>query len=92
MSDGRTEVRHELFSFFHTLRVRWSELDPQGIVFNPNYFVYFDLGVSEYMRNIGFTYPEGLSAAGCDMFAVQATANFRASARYDDLIQVGVRV
>ena len=27
------------FTYCHTVRVRWSEVDPQGIVFNPNYFV-----------------------------------------------------
>ncbi len=81
----------EQFTFFHALRVRWSELDPQGIVFNPNYFVYFDLAITEYMRAIGFTYPEGFTRAGSDMFAVHAQANFRASARYDDQLEIGVR-
>ena len=42
--------RRPRFGFFHPLRVRWSELDPQGIVFNPNYLVYFDIAVTEYMR------------------------------------------
>lgn len=101
MSDARHdpgEKRHEptaardQFSFFHPLRVRWAELDPQGIVFNPNYFMYFDTAVGEYMRAIGYGYPEGLSAAGCDLFAVHASASFRASARYDDDLAIGTRV
>lgn len=85
-------VSHEQFAFFHAQRVRWAELDPQGIVFNPNYFVYFDNAVGEYMRAVGYPYPSGLSAAGCDMFAVSANATFRASARYDDDLQIGTRV
>jgi acyl-CoA thioester hydrolase len=85
-------VTRAQFAFFYPLRVRWSELDPQGIVFNPNYFVYFDTAVGEYMRAIGYGYPEGLSAAGCDMFAVNANATFRASARYDDNLEIGTRV
>jgi acyl-CoA thioester hydrolase len=79
------------FAFFHPLRVRWSELDPQGIVFNPNYFVYFDIGVTEYLRSIDFVYPADFVAAGSDMFAVHANANFCASARYDEGIDIGVR-
>jgi acyl-CoA thioester hydrolase len=79
------------FAFFHPLRVRWSELDPQGIVFNPNYFVYFDIGVTEYLRTIGFVYPADFSAAGSDMFAVHANANFCASAHYDEGVDIGVR-
>ena len=86
-----TESR-DAFPFFHSLRVRWSELDPQGIVFNPNYFVYFDVACTEYMRAIGYPYPDGLASLGVDLFAVNAHANFRGSARYDDILEVGVRV
>ena len=35
------------FSFFHTLRVRWSEVDMQAIVFNGNYLNYFDVAFTE---------------------------------------------
>ena len=80
------------FTFVHPLRVRWSELDPQGIVFNPNYFVYFDIAAGEYLRAIGLPYPEGLHAVGADLFTVNAQANFRASAVFDDELQIGVRV
>ena len=58
----------------------------------PNYFVYFDLAVTEYLRAIDFTYPEGFTALGSDMFAVHAEASFVASARYDDTIDIGARV
>lgn len=92
MADRSNLPTRDRFVFFHPLRVRWSELDPQGIVFNPNYFVYFDIAVSEYLRALEFTYPEGFAAAGSDMFAVQANANFCASARYDDEIEVAARV
>ena len=81
----------EQFTFFHPLRVRWAEVDAQGIVFNPNYLVFFDIGLTEYMRGIGFTYPEGLSAFGTDLFAVNAGINFRASAVYDDELAIGAR-
>ena len=82
----------ESFTFFHRLRVRWAEADAQGIVFNPNYFLYFDVGMTEYMRAIGYAYPGGMRAQGTDLFTVNANADFKASALYDDLIDVGVRV
>jgi len=81
----------ERFTFFHGLRVRWAEVDPQAIVFNPNYFVYADVAFTEYMRAIGFAYPAALEAAGTDLFAVSASANFRASALYDDELEIGFR-
>jgi acyl-CoA thioester hydrolase len=79
------------FRFAHPLRVRWSEVDPQGIVFNPNYFMYADVGFTEYMREAGVAYPQDLHAAGSDLFAVAAAAQFRDSARYDDDLAIAVR-
>ena len=79
------------FRFAHPLRVRWSEVDPQGIVFNPNYFVYADVAFAEYMRGAGLAYPQDLHSAGSDLFAVAAAAQFRDSARYDDVLAIAVR-
>ena len=80
------------FAFLHALRVRWSELDPQGIVFNPNYFTYFDIATAEYLRAIGLPLPQSLHSEGADLFTVNAQANFRASAVFDDELDIGVRV
>lgn len=82
----------DTFAFFHRHRVRWAEVDLQRIVFNPRYFEYFDAAITEYMRAAGFPYPEGLAAYGADFYAVDAHASFRGSARFDDEIDVGVRV
>ena len=40
-------------SFVHELRVRYGECDPQGIVFNANYLLYFDVAFTEYWRDRG---------------------------------------
>lgn len=74
------------FSFLHPLRVRWAECDGQGIVFNVNYFLYFDVAMTEYMRALGY---EG--AMTMEFFTVHAEADFRGSAKFDDMIDVGVR-
>lgn len=80
------------FSFFFPLRVRWSEVDPQGIVFNPNYLVYADIAMTEYMRAIGFPYPDGLKQLGSDLFAIRAEVDFLGSAAYDDEVELAARV
>jgi acyl-CoA thioester hydrolase len=80
------------FRFFHALRVRWAELDPQGVVFNPNYLTYFDVGVTEYFRAIGCVYPGAFFAQGVDTFLVKATVEYKVPARFDDEIAVCVRV
>lgn len=42
----------EHFNSTHALRVRYNEADMQGIVFNANYLVYADIGVTEYFRKL----------------------------------------
>lgn len=92
MGDRQPPPAADDFEFCHDLRVRWAEVDPQGIVFNPNYLVYADVAVTEYMRAIGFPYPAGLTASGTDLFVVNASLNYLASARFDDQLSIGVRV
>jgi acyl-CoA thioester hydrolase len=80
------------FAFFEPMRVRWAEVDMQGIVFNPNYLVYADNAMTEYMRAVGFPYPQALLPFGADVFAAGSSIDFKASARFDDLIRVGARI
>ncbi len=80
------------FRFIHTLRVRWSEVDKQDIVFNGHYLTYFDVGVTEYYRTIGMPYPDAIVSEGADLYAKKAEIEYHASAGYDDLIDVCVRV
>jgi len=79
------------FRLSHRLRVRWAEVDPQSIVFNPNYLMYFDVAAGEYWRELGFVYPAGMVELGVDTFAVAAKLEFHRSARYDDELDVCAR-
>lgn len=84
-------MAREDFSFFHSLRVRWSEVDMQGIVFNGHYLTYFDVAFTEYWRATGL--PDVLQQAkeGQEMFARKATIEYQGSARFDDMIDICVR-
>lgn len=73
--------------FRHRIRVRYAECDPQGVVFNANYYAYFDLLMTELWReNIG-PY-EAMVAQGTDMSVVASGARFIAPARFDDEIDL----
>ena len=80
------------FRFSHGLRVRWAEVDRQGIVFNAHYLMYFDVAITEYYRALGYPYPQGLAQHGTDLFVKKAEVEYQASAGYDDEIEVCVRV
>ena len=80
------------FRFFHPLRVRWAEVDPQGIVFNGNYLTYADVAITEYFRAMDVAYPADLLKDGGDFFAVKTLLEYLAPARFDDQLDIGVRV
>jgi acyl-CoA thioester hydrolase len=77
--------------FSHALRVRYGECDPQGIVFNANYLAYCDIAVTELFREaIGPWHT--MVERGYDVVVAEANLRFRAPARFDDVIALGVRV
>jgi acyl-CoA thioester hydrolase len=73
--------------FVHRLRVRFHECDPQGVVFNAHYFAYFDVALTEMWREAFGSYGEVVDS-GTDVVVVEASATFRAPARFDDEIDV----
>ena len=73
----------------HRLRVRWAEVDMQGIVFNGHYLTYIDTAVAEYWRAVGLPYPHGyVERYGNDMYLRKAEVEYLGSARYDDVLDV----
>ena len=80
------------FNYFHTLRVRYAEIDGQGIVFNSHYLTYADVAVTEYFRFIGLDYLELVKENKMDIALVKAALDFKGSALFDDVLEVGVRV
>jgi acyl-CoA thioester hydrolase len=77
--------------FVHRLRVRFHECDPQGVVFNAHYFAYFDIALTEMWREAFGSYGD-VVASGTDVVVVEASATFRAPARFDDELDVELRV
>jgi YbgC/YbaW family acyl-CoA thioester hydrolase len=86
-------MSREDFTCTHRLRVRWSEVDMQKIVFNGHYLNYIDVAIAEYWRAIGLPYPHGyVDRYANDVYLRRATVDYLGSARYDDVLDVLVRV
>ena len=77
--------------FEHPLRVRYGECDPQGIVFNANYLLYFDVAFTELWREALGPWQE-LKDSGVDLVVANANIDFRASARFDDELTLLARI
>ncbi len=82
----RSEFRH-----LERLRVRWAEVDLQRIVFNGRYLMYFDTAVAGYWRALAMPYHETMALLDGDLFVRKATLEYLASARYEDMLEVGIR-
>lgn len=84
-------MKRSEFRFVERLRVRWAEVDMQKIVFNGHYLMYFDTAVGGYWRALAVPYSETMAYLGGDLFVRKATVEYEGSARYDDVLDIGVR-
>jgi acyl-CoA thioester hydrolase len=77
------------FRFSHTVRVGFDETDAQGVVYYGRYMPYFDRARVEYLRHLGL-----LHRGPADReFVMRANrVEYHAPARFDDLLEVFVRV
>lgn len=73
------------------VRVRYAETDAMGVVHHANYFVWFELGRTEYTRAVGLPYRE-VEARGVRLVVIKAAARFHAPARYDDVVVIRTAV
>lgn len=73
------------------IRVRYAEVDQMGALHHSRYWVYFEAGRTELLRNQGYPYGE-LEKAGVFFVVARCSARYMAPARYDDLLVLTTRV
>ena len=73
------------------IRVRYAETDKMGVVYNGNYFTYFEIGRAELMRAHGMEYTI-LENAGYFLPLLETGAKYKQSAYYDDLLEIEARI
>jgi len=74
------------------VRVRYAETDQMGVVYHANYLVWFEVGRVELLRSMGFDYKRMEAEDGIAIAVVEASARYKAPARYDDELIVRTRV
>ena len=72
-------------------KIRFSDSDKQGIVFNANYLVYWDDALTDYMDAIGLPWDD-LNAHGDDMVLARTEIDYRRSAVVGDTARTTIRV
>src|SRR5579863_2586167 len=71
-----------------SLRVRYAETDQMGIVYYANFFVWFEIGRTDFCRAHGFAYRDMEREDGLYIMVAETRCRYKAPARYDDEILV----
>ncbi len=74
--------------FVHRIRVRYAEVDGQGVVFNAHWLTYFDEACTRFMDSLGFG--PGFWVHEFDVMLVRAELEWSGPARFDDWVEVHV--
>ncbi len=69
------------------MRVRYAETDQMGVVYHANYFAWFEVGRSEYFRQLGMPYGE-FEKNQLFLPVTKAFCQYKTPACYDDLLRV----
>ncbi|WP_040209124.1 acyl-CoA thioesterase [Neobacillus jeddahensis] len=76
------------YPFSHLLKVRYSEIDGQKIVFNAHYLTYIDITVSEYFEQV-LSQEE---ASEFDFVLAKSTLEYKKSAHLHDWLTIWCRM
>ena len=85
---GRVTDRKPPFKFSSLTRVGFSDTDAQGIVYYGRYLPYFDVARVEYHRHLDLLSMD----FGGELVMRASNIEYHAPARFDDLLEVFIRV
>ena len=69
------------------LRVRYGETDQMGIVYYGNYAQYLELGRTEWLRQLGFSY-KWMEENNIHLPVINLNIDYKSPAYYDDVLTV----
>ena len=75
-------------TFTHRIRVRYAEIDGQGVVFNAHWMTYFDDSCTRFMESLDFG--PGFWTKEFDVMLVKAVLEWQGPAHFDEWIDVDI--
>jgi acyl-CoA thioester hydrolase len=67
--------------------VRYAETDKMGVVYYANYFIWFEVGRTDLLRSLGWSYRD-MEHGGVALPVIEAECRYQTGARYDDELEV----
>src|SRR5881392_776667 len=74
------------------VKVRYAKTDQMGVVYYANYFIWFEVGRSQYCNDRGFSYRDMERETGLFLIVAEASCRYRTPARYEDELIIRTRV
>lgn len=74
-------------NFSTEIRVRYQETDNMGVVYYANYFVWFEVARTEYLRSLGLLYTR-LEEKGFYLMVASTSCQYKSPAKYDDVVRI----
>ncbi len=73
--------------FISQIRVIYADTDAMGIVYHTNYIKWFEIGRTELLRQIDYTYAR-MESEGIWLPLISVSCNYKVPAVYDDLLEI----
>lgn len=74
-----------MYSNIIEFRIRYSETDQMGYAYHGNYAQYFEMGRTEWLRDLGISYKE-MEKNGIMLPVINLNINYLQPAKYDDFL------
>lgn len=74
------------------VRVRYAETDQMRVAYHANFFVWFEVGRVELLREMGVAYKQMEAEDDCHIVVVEAQCRYHRPARYDDRLRIRTRL
>lgn len=74
-----------------TQKIRYSDCDPQGIVFNGNYARYWDDAATDWLEELGLGGPE-LGGNGVEVVTARLEIDFKSAARLGEVLETSIKI
>lgn len=76
----------------NTIRVRYAETDKMGIVHHSNFYIWFELGRSEFCRSRGFSYRDMEDKDGAMLVVAESLCRYKSPAFYEDELTIRTQI
>lgn len=74
------------------VKVRYAETDQMGVAYYANYFVWFEVGRSQYCNDRGFSYRDMEQESGLFLIVAEASCRYKTPARYEDDLIIRTKI